>query len=382
LNRFWTRRRHILFALLTALLVGVSGCTGGARATSWTGLTIVDGTVYAADLDKIVALDAATGETLWTFPQDPQEDYRGLFQATPTVGEGYVIAPSQVPPRGLFSRAQNVVWAFNPATGADLWAFRGASGPYIEGGAVSGGLFVIGNNDGNVYALDVQSGELVWKFKTGHRVWATPLIVSDTVYIGSMDRDLYALNLADGAVRWKFHTPGAFASVPVLCGDTLFIGAFDDQLYAVDANTGDERWHFAGANWFWGRAAVYSDTVYAVDVSGNVYAISAASGTQIWHRKLGDTSNQKVAVRAGPAVAEDGSKLFVCGQNGALYALDTADGFVLWSAQSEGQALSTPVVSGTLVYETLILGTERIRVLHAENGYQMWAYPPETTGQQ
>jgi outer membrane protein assembly factor BamB len=90
----------MLFVMLVALLVGVSGCTGGARATSWTGLTVVDGTVYAADLDKIAALDAATSETLWTFPEDTQNDPRGVFQATPTVGEGYVIAASQVPPYG------------------------------------------------------------------------------------------------------------------------------------------------------------------------------------------------------------------------------------------------------------------------------------------
>jgi outer membrane protein assembly factor BamB len=370
-----------LFALLAVLLVGVSGCTGGARATSWTGLTIVDGTVYAADLDKIAALDAATGETLWTFPEDTQNDPRGIFQATPVVGEGYVIAASQVPPRGFLSQAQNVIWAFDPATGADLWSFRGAAGPYVESGAVGGGLFIIGNNDGYVYALNVESGELTWKFKTGHRVWATPLIVADTVYIGSMDRNLYALNLADGEMRWKFHTPGAFASAPALHGDTLFIGAFDDRLYAVDANTGSERWHFAGTNWFWGSPAVYSDTVYAVDVGGNVYAINAESGAQIWHKGLGDANNQKVAVRAGPAVAEDGSTLFVCSQNGTLYALDTADGFVLWPAESQGQALSTPVVSGTLVYETLILGTDRIRALHVDNGYEMWTYPPETEGQ-
>jgi outer membrane protein assembly factor BamB len=237
----------------------------------------------------------------------------------------------------------------------------------------------------------VQNGELAWEFKTGHRVWATPLIVSDTVYIGSMDRHLYALRLSthdpNGEELWRFPADGdvangAFASAPVLRGDTLFIGAFDDQLYAVDANTGDERWHFPGTNWFWGSPAVYSDTVYAVDVGGNVYAINAESGAQVWHKKLGDTNNQKVAVRAGPAIAEDGSKLFICSQNGTLYALDTADGFVLWSAESQGQALSTPVVSGTLVYETLILGADRIRALHVDNGYEMWTYPPETAEQQ
>lgn len=378
-SRIW--RGYVLFAVWAALLAGTSGCTGGIQATSWTGLAVSNGTVYAADLDKVVALDATTGKVLWAFPANPKEDPRGIFQALPTIGEGYVIAPSQVPPRGFLSQARYIIWAFNPTAGTDLWAFDDATGPYIEGGAIGNGFFVIGNNDGNVYALDAASGTLRWKFKTGHRVWATPLIVSDTVYIGSMDRHLYALDLTDGEVRWAFHATGAFASTPVLHGDTLFIGAFDDRLYAVDANTGTERWHFAGKNWFWGSPAVYSDTVYAADVDGNVYALDAKSGSQVWHKPLRDTRGRKVPVRAGPALTEDGSKLFVCGQNGTLYALDTRDGFVLWSAESDGQALSTPVVSGTVVYETLIAGTKRVRALHVDNGYEMWAYPAEAKTQ-
>ena len=373
MNRFLTRRWPIALAMLAALLLGASGCAGGStRATSWTGLTVAGDTLYVADLEQVVALNAADGELLWAFPEDPKEDSRGIFYVTPAVDEERVIVASQISPSGFLSQPRYIVWALDRETGARLRGFEefeDAAGQYIEGGAIGGGLFVIGNSDGNVYALDVESGDLQWTFETGHRVWATPLIVEDTVYVGSMDRHLYALNLSDGRERWNFHTDGAFASTPALRDGTLYIGAFDDRLYAIDADTGTELWRFSNENWFWGSPVVYGDIVYAADVNGKVYAIDAETGAEIWRQSLG------TPVRAGMALTEDGSQLFVGGQDGALYALDTSDGFEMWLQGSEGQVLSRPVVSGSVVYESVLYESYRVRTLYVDNGREVWTYP-------
>lgn len=369
MNRSLTRRRYMLLALLAALLVGASGCSGAARATSWTGLTIAGNRLFVADLEQVRALNLTDGETIWSFPNDPKQDGRGLFYVAPAVDEEYVIVASQIPQSGFLGRPKNVVWALETDTGREFWRFDGAAGQYVEGGALGGELFVIGNSDGNIYALDVENGNLQWTFETDHRVWATPLIISDTVYIGSMDRHLYALNLSDGNVRWDFHAGGAFAGTPVLQNGTLYIGAFDDKLYAIDAATGTERWSFAGENWFWSGPAVHDDVIYAAGVSGNVFALDD-TGTQIWRKQLDSP------VRGGLALTEDGSKLFVGSQDGSLHALDTADGFELWEAENEGQMLSMPAVNGSMVYGTLIQGTKRILALHVDTGREMWAYSP------
>jgi outer membrane protein assembly factor BamB len=370
LNRLFVQRRLILLAVLAVLLLGASGC-GAARATSWTGLTVAGERVYAADLLQVVALNASGSDSIWVFPEDTKNDNRGFFYVAPAVDEERVIVASYIPPRGFLSQARNVVWALDAETGEELWHFDDAAGQYVEGGAVSNGIFVIGNSDGNVYALDVESGGLKWSFPTGHRVWATPLIMSDTVCIGSMDHHLYALNLSDGSVRWDFHAEGAFAGTPALQDGTLYIGAFDNRLYAVDENSGTERWQFPGENWFWGSPAVHGDIVYAVDVKGNVYALDADTKEQIWHEAL------EVPVRAGVVLAEDRSRVFVGSQNGALYTLDAATGDRLWSIESEGQILSAPVVSGSVIHLALINGPHRVRALHVDNGREMWSYPQE-----
>ncbi len=376
LNGVLTRRWPMVVVVLGALLLVASGCGAGDRASSWTGLTLVGERLYAADLQQARLMDAITGDTLWTFPNDPEETNRGQFYATPVVSDaGRVFFASQLNTGGFFSQRQSIVWALDAETGAELWRFEGASGAYVEGGALGNGVFVIGNGNGNVYALDVESGSLRWTLETGHRVWAAPLIVSDTVYVGAMDRQLYAIDLATGDVNWTFGREGAFGGTPALADGTLYIGAFDNVFYAVDAETGTERWHFEGEDWFWGSPAVYDDTVYVVDVKGRVYALNRTSGEEHWHRFLVTDQNEPVPVRAGPTVDEGGNQLFVTAESGTLYALDAADGSTNWRRPADGRGLSEPVVSESLVYQSLVLGTHRIRALQVEDGREAWVFP-------
>ncbi len=371
MNQFFRKGYLLVLALSAALLVGVSGCGGAVRPTSWTGVTLDKQVLYAADLQQTVALNAENADLLWAFPADPKQDNRGIFYVTPAVTDQLVIVASEVAGSGFLSQSSYIVWGLDRENGALLWQFNGAKGQYVEGGAVGGGLFVIGNSDGKVYALDLDSGALKWSFEAGHRIWSTPLIDSETVYVGSMDHHLYALNLDNGALQWAFKADGAFASKPAMYDGALYVGAFDDQLYAIDAETGEQQWRYSTENWIWGDPVVYEDVVYATGVSGNVYAIAADSGTEIWRKQL------DAPVRAGPAISEDGSQLFVGAENGILYALDTADGLMVWSRESEGQALSRPLARDGVVYQPIVFGSMRLRAMHAENGRDIWTYPPE-----
>jgi len=377
LNQAWTKRWPIVLAMLAVLILATSGCAGGVRASSWTGLTIVAERLYVADLQQARAMDATTGQTIWTFPRNPEEGNRGLFYATPTVSDdGQVFFASQLVTGGFISQRRSIVWALDAEDGGELWRFEGATDMYVEGGALGEDIFVIGNGDGNVYALDREDGTLRWTFETGDQVWATPLIVSDTVYVGSMDRTLYALNLNDGKLKWEFNGDGAFGAQPALEAGTLYIGAFDDVVYAIDIESGSERWRFPGEDWFWGSPAVSRGTVYAVDVKGRVYALDAANGEEVWNKNLVTDQNQPVPVRAGPTLDSSGDRLFVSAESGTLYALDTADGFVEWSMPAEGRGLSEPVLSDSLVYQSLVLGDARVRALEAEEGREAWSFPP------
>src|SRR6202042_3437638 len=47
---------------------------------------------------------------------------------------------------------------------------------------------------------------LKWKFHTSGLIISSPAIAGDVVYVGSTDGNLYAVNLNSGEMKWKFET--------------------------------------------------------------------------------------------------------------------------------------------------------------------------------
>ncbi len=360
----------VALALLAVLLL--AGCSGGVHATTWTTLLLHDGTLYVADLEQVRALDAETGQEVWVFPAKPDLSQYGPFYTVTRLNDELLMVTSYESTGGIFSALyRGVLRALSLNGGQLAWPQPFiADGEFVAPGAAGDGIFVIGNSDGNVYGLRIDDGTLVWQYPTRGRVWATPLIISDTVYIASLDHRLYALDLQTGALRWLFRAGGAMADRPLFLNDTLYIGSFDHNLYALRPADGTEVWRFTGANWFWGTPAGGGDRLYAADVNGNVYALDAATGQEIWRSRVPGT------VRLGPALSPDGKRLLIASENGTLFGLDTADGFVLWQQAGQGQ-LGSMAIGGERVYVTRINAPQRVQAFYVENGRPVWSYPAQ-----
>lgn len=120
---------------------------------------------------------------------------------------------------------------------------------------------------GIAFAVDAQSGNLLWQFdpeidpqfmrkvccgvvNRGVALWG------DSVFVGALDGYLFALDRADGSVRWKADTlidrnrGYTITGAPYLAGDLVIIGnagaEFDARGYitAYDSATGEQRWRF------------------------------------------------------------------------------------------------------------------------------------------
>lgn len=360
-----------VFALALLVVLLLAGCAGGVHATTWTTLTLHDGILYVADLEQVRALDAETGEEIWAFPSTPDLRQYGPFYTVTLLNNELLLVTSYEGAGGLFARPRGVLRALSLNGGRLAWLQPFiAGGEFIAPGAAGDGIFVIGNSDGNVYGLRIDDGTLLWQYPTRSRVWATPLIISDTAYIASLDHHLYALDLQTGALRWQFRAGGAMADCPLLLNDTLYIGSFDHNLYALRPADGTEVWRFTSTNWFWGTPAGGDGRLYAADVDGNVYALDAATGQEIWRSRV------QATVRLGPALSRDGKRLLIASENGTLFGLDTADGFILWQQAGQGQ-LGSMAIGGERVYVTRINAPQRVQAFYVENGRPVWSYPAQ-----
>jgi hypothetical protein len=137
-----------------------------------------------------------------------------------------------------------VLYARNSYTGQPIWHFV-TQGPIRHSPAVSKNIVVTGSYDGFTYGLQADNGQLLWSTKTGPSVTAT--LVDDArqrVYVASSDGNVSALNLIDGEILWTAASKAPILTTPALSidGSKIYLGDEDIQAFALDANTGNEIW--------------------------------------------------------------------------------------------------------------------------------------------
>lgn len=179
-----------------------------------------DGTLYVASMDgRLYAIDAATGTQ-----RCATSGAIGPLSATPVVVGDTVLVGSS---------AQDL-WEFG-ATDCRL----SSTGTYRTGTpvevapAVSDGIVYI-PSDRRVLAIELGTNQDVWVFDGAQEaIRSSPVVASGVMYVGSDDGRMYAVDLLTGEELWKWETDGRIRSSPAIADGAIFFGSFDGLLYAV-----------------------------------------------------------------------------------------------------------------------------------------------------
>jgi outer membrane protein assembly factor BamB len=97
--------------------------------------------------------------------------------------------------------------------------------------------------------LDSLTGP-AWVFKTGGRIFSSPVICKKKLFIGSDDGHLYALDARNGKLLWKFQTGGRIGSTPAAYENKVTFISFDGYVYCLGQKSGKELWKFKTAEGF------------------------------------------------------------------------------------------------------------------------------------
>jgi len=364
-------------SLLLLLAVTVSGCAGGGlRHESWPGLLEHEGTLYVANLERVQALNAESGKVYWSFPPEEDKDTRPFYstpQLAPDVGENGTLVVAGFKDQTVYGLALGASPAERPD---EVWRFAEASGQYVGTGTIAGDLFIIGNGDGNVYALDVEDGSTAWSFDTADRVWAKPLVVDETVYVASLDHHLYALELETGAELWHFEAAGAISAAPVLIDGDVWIGDFASTLYRIDPEAQEAVWTFEAGDWLWAAPVERDGILYFADVGGDVYALDISEQALVWDAptSVGDV------VHGQSVLSPDGGMLYVPGfKEGLLHAIDTTTGTVRssWGTvqKNPGRLPGDLITDGERLYSMPIMVAARVQAFDLTSGELLWSTP-------
>ena len=275
---------------------------------------VVDGVMYATTAwSKVVAVDAATGRSLWSF--DPQVPGAvGINACCDVVNRGAAFYAGRVYVGTLDGR----LIALDAKTGKQVWSVMtvDASKPYTITGAprAAKGKVFIGNAGaeygvrGYVSAYDAETGKLAWRFYT---VPGEPGVAD-----GAASDEILATLAAPtwhGNTYWTYGGGGTV-------WDSIVYDAELDQLY-VGVGNGSPWNHRI-------RSEGRGDNLFL----SSILALDPDTGRYLWHyqetpgESWDYTAAQQMTLARLPVDGKDRQVLLHAPKNGFFYVIDRTSG--------------------------------------------------------
>ncbi|MDD7804660.1 MAG: outer membrane protein assembly factor BamB [Endozoicomonas sp. (ex Botrylloides leachii)] len=262
---------------------------------------------------EVIALNQDNGSVLWKARVSSE------VLSVPVIDNNFVIVKS----------LDDQVTALNATTGKRVWdhsvlqpplTLRAASAPAIAAHSA----VIAGYTNGNVSALNLKDGSLLWNTKIAIPegstdlermvdVDTTPLIVGDTIFTASYQGNVVALDLYSGRERWSkpFSTYHALAQG----FGSIYITAQNGFVSSLDQLSGAANWRQEGLEARTVSApATFNNYVVVGDYQGYIHLLSQVDGSFAGRYKTGSSS-----IKAQPLVMDN--MLYVFNSDGKLIAL-------------------------------------------------------------
>lgn len=228
-------------------------------------------------LEQINRSNVKQLQVAWTYHS---KDGTGNIQCNPVIAEGRLFTPT----------VGDFVVGVDAATGQEIWRFKPGGTParrgllYWPGDSTHGPrlLFVSGRH---LHALDPKTGQPIVDFGTGGRTalpgtaTAGPAVFQRIVVVPGFEGDVWGIDLFTGERRWTFRTRPAAGELGhetwqgVEDGANCWGGmALDEQRGIAYVATGSPKPNFVGTGH-------HGDNLF----SNCVLALDALSGRRLWH---------------------------------------------------------------------------------------------------
>ena len=209
---------------------------------------------------------------------------------------------------------------------ADQFASSESPAPawkYVAGSPIGAPPAVVGNRlyltseDGNVAALDRDTGDLIWQYESRLTAAITPAVADGLVFVVFRPGLVSALEAGTGAVVWSRRLRTASLPSPTVADGRLYVAESDkNRLLALDAATGDTLWEYRLSDWVIATPAIIDGKVIATANDAKVHVINAETGRR---RMIYDAGRSRW-VRGGPLVSDD--LLHFSSFNGFIWGID------------------------------------------------------------
>jgi outer membrane protein assembly factor BamB len=267
--------------------------SGAGKSGARISPAVADGRVYVAGVDgTIEALDAATGNSVWTRHEGRRA---GGWIRQRENSQRWTGGPAVAGDLLVVGGLDGQVRAFSSADGSPRWEAT-TSSEVIAAPAIADGIVVVRADDGRVSGFDAADGSRKWVYEQSvpplsQRGNSAPRIDGGAVYVAFDNGKVMALGLADGNPLWAQNLATGEGRTEVerlsdadgpiaIDGGALFVASYRGQIAALALDSGRPQWQRELSSY--AGVAVDARAVVTVDADGNVWAFDRGSGANLW----------------------------------------------------------------------------------------------------
>jgi outer membrane protein assembly factor BamB len=286
-------------------------------------------------------VNVAAYSTIWTFNTSDS------VLTSPAIGnDGMVYIGSD----------DGYLYALEGDTGAlrykyDVGGSIRSSCPLIDGN----GYLYIGSDDDSLLSIDMATFSSRWKFKASGNIRSSPVLFNGVLYFGTEGGVVYAVDTDSGSVVWTYFVAYPIVSSPVIStdGDYLFVIISSNRMLIMLRATGELTASVTPAGST--QASPLSSVVF---LDGTIiYGTGYGALVKLdWEKKQVTSIFSSVgsaAIRTAPIYDSDGI-LYFGTDDSYFYAIDGFTGNKKWSFKSVGPIRSDAALSrnGVLFFGT------------------------------
>ena len=207
---------------------------------------------------------------------------------------------------------------------------------------------MVGTLDGEVLAIDADSGELAWRQRVSSEVLAAPAVASGVVVVRTQDGKLVGLAATDGTRLWVYDRAVPALSLrgtssPVTSAGAVIAGLDNGLLVALALKDGALLWESRIATPrgrselerlvdIDGDPVVADGVIYVVTYQGRVAAVERAGGRVQWRRDMSSYVGLDVATRS----------LFITDDESLVWSIDRDNSASVWRQDKLARRALTP----------------------------------------
>lgn len=293
-----------------------------------------------------VALDIENGNTIWQVDLRSDNEDSGFFSSSkPALLSGGPVTGIE---RVFLGSENGEVYALSANTGEIAWQ-GSVKGEVIAKPAIDEGTLVVNTASGILKAFNASTGEDVWQVEQEVppltlRGVSAPAISAGGVITGAPDGSLHVVILDNGQRGWTVDVGEATGSTelervidvdtsPVIFGDKVYAISARGHLVALELRTGRVLWKRQYSSYR--QLSVSGNTLYFTDVKGHVYAIDRLNGLEKWSQL--SLTNRKVT---GPVPVND------------FVVVGDAEGYLHWMNAETGEFVSRMQLDDSGIHAT------------------------------